>query len=654
MIIATAGHVDHGKTALVRALTGVDTDRLAEEKRRGMTIDLGFAYQTLPDGRILGFVDVPGHQRFVHTMLAGAAGVDFVLLVVAADDGPMPQTTEHLAIMNLLGLSQGACVITKCDKVPLARVEDVTNAISNMLSATGLAGAPVFPVATLEGKGIADVQAYLAAAATDHQRLQSEGKLRFAIDRAFSVVGSGLVVTGTVMAGRVAVGDHLALAPSGHAVRVRGIHVQSTSLDEGTVGQRLGINITGAGLDADTVSRGDVLVAADRCQPTLRLDAEITVLASETHPFGPRANVHLHIGAADIPARLQVLDSDQIKPGETGLVHVVLQRPVSAVCGDRMILRDRSATRTIGGGRVINPTAPVQRIRAADRLQQLRAMALGDPGAALAALLASGDGIVDVAIFAQAWNVHDTNMARLSASFDAERAGATGASVLIASARWRTLIVDIDQAVEAWHGAHPSSVGIGIAQLQRIIAPRITPGQFRDVLRAAEAAGSVKVAGAHVVHAGFKAALPAEDDVLWQRIRPLLLADDTQPPRVVELAEQIQASHTTVMQTLTAVTRLGFVHPVAKNRFYLPSGLRKLTDVAHSLGDGFEIAAFRDAAGLGRNLAIEVLEYFDTCTFTRRDGNTRIIIGDATVIFPDAKNIAHDMYTPIDTLSAAG
>ena len=183
MIIATVGHVDHGKTALVRALTGVDTDRLADEKRRGMTIDLGFAYQTLPDGQSLGFVDVPGHQRFVHTMLAGAAGVDFVLLVVAADDGPMPQTAEHLAILNLLGITRGACVITKCDKVPAERVEDVRDAVSAMLAETGLAGAPVFFVATHEGRGIAAVQAHLATAAASHQRAHADGPLRFIIDR---------------------------------------------------------------------------------------------------------------------------------------------------------------------------------------------------------------------------------------------------------------------------------------------------------------------------------------------------------------------------------------------------------------------------------------------------------------------------------------
>tara|TARA_R110000787_G_scaffold181008_3_gene293100 strand:- start:33796 stop:35748 length:1953 start_codon:yes stop_codon:yes gene_type:complete len=646
MIIATAGHVDHGKTALVRALTGVDTDRLADEKRRGMTIDLGFAYQTLPDGQSLGFVDVPGHQRFVHTMLAGAAGVDFVLLVVAADDGPMPQTAEHLAILNLLGITRGACVITKCDKVPAERVEDVRDAVSAMLAETGLAGAPVFFVATHEGRGIAAVQAHLATAAASHQRAHADGPLRFIIDRAFSVVGSGLVVTGTVVAGRVAVGDRLVVAPGGHAVRVRGLHAQSTSLDEGIAGQRLGINIAAADVDADTVSRGDWLVAADRCQPTLRLDAEVSVLPSEAHAFGPRAAVHLHLGAADIPARIQVLDGDQIEPGARGLVHVILQRPVSAICGDRLILRDRSATRTIGGGRVINPAPPTARVRAPERLERLRVMALGDPATVL---LNVGDGIVDVAVFTRAWNLYDANIAALSASVDAVRAGPEGAEVLISGGRWRTYIDDVLHAVAAWHAAHPSAVGMGIKQLHQHVAKRLTSAQFRDVLRAAEASGSVKVTGAHVAGTDFQMVLPAEDAALWERIRPLLAAGGVEPSRVVELADQLKVPRAAVTHALTAAARLGLAHPVAANRFYLPSGLHKLAEVAHSLdgGKGFQAAEFRDASGLGRNLAIEVLEYFDACGVTRRAGDTRTMIADATAIFADeAEHIGHDMDTP--------
>ena len=219
MIIATAGHVDHGKTALVHALTGVDTDRLAEEKRRGLTIDLGYAYQSLPDGISLGFVDVPGHQKFARTMLAGMAGIDFALLVVAADDGPMPQTIEHLAILNLLGMTSGACVITKCDKVPAHQVQAVSEGVSNIVAETSLAGIPIFPVASLEGQGIAEVQSYLASMARGHARPPADGPPRFIVDRAFSIRGSGLVVTGTLVSGRVAIGDHLALAPGGDFCR---------------------------------------------------------------------------------------------------------------------------------------------------------------------------------------------------------------------------------------------------------------------------------------------------------------------------------------------------------------------------------------------------------------------------------------------------
>jgi len=648
MIIVTAGHIDHGKTALVRALTGVDTDRLAEEKQRGMTIDLGFAYQTLPDGQNLGFVDVPGHQRFLHTMLAGAVGVDFVLFVVAADDGPMPQTTEHLAILDLLGITQGACVITKCDKVSATRVEDVSDAVSDMLAETGLAEAPVFSIVTHEGRGIAELQAHLASVAENYQPSHAEGPFRFIIDRVFSVVGSGLVVTGTVVAGRVAVGDQLVIAPGENAVRVRGLHAQSKSLDQGIAGQRLGINLVGAYVDASTVSRGDWLVAMDRCQPTLRLDAEISVLLSEMRPFGSRSTVHVHLGAADIPARIHLLDRDEIKPGASGLVHIILQRPVSAICGDRLILRDLSATRTIGGGYVINPAAPIGRVRAPERLQRLRAMALGSPAAALAALLDVGDGIVDIPAFTQAWNLYNINMTELIASMDAVRAGPDGADVLISGECWRTYIGNVSHAVAAWHDAHPSAVGIGIKQLHWQISKRLTLAQFRHVLRAAGAGGTLKVIGAHVATANFQITLPTEDAALWERIRPLLIAGGAKPPRIVELADQLQVPRVVVMRTLTAVERFGLVHPVAANRFYLASGLRILAELARSLdsGNGFQTGEFRDASGLGRNLAIEVLEYFDVCSLTRRNENARTIISDVTAIFPeDEENIGRDIDT---------
>lgn len=638
MIIATAGHVDHGKTALVRALTGVDTDRLPEEKRRGLTIDLGYAYQSLPDGSSLGFVDVPGHQKFAHTMLAGLAGIDFVLLVVAADDGPMPQTIEHLAILNLLGMTKGACVITKCDKVSTHQIQAVSEEVTNILSETTLAGVPVFPVASHEGQGIAEVQAYLALAARDRPQPLADGPPRFIIDRAFSVTGSGLVVTGTLMSGRVAAGDRLAVAPSGDLARVRGLNSQNEATDEGVAGERLGINIAGNNIGVDTVSRGDWLVAPDHAQVSHRLDTEIEILASEQHPLKSRGKLHVHIGAADIPGRYQVLGEDLVRPGDRGLVHLVLQSPVSAVHGDRIILRDLSASRTLGGGWVIDPMAPKRRISSAARLVQLRAMMHDNLEDSLLAQLNCGDGIVNVAGLVRAWNIYEKDIERLSQTINAKLVGPIDERALISAAQWGNLCNDMVQAVDAYHAEYPSDIGISLAALHRRVGPKLTAPQFRNVVKSAEDAGTLKIIGGHVTSPDFQAALSNEEAALWQRLKPLLATEGSAPPRVLELADSLSEPSETILRTLISATRLDLLHPVAKNRFFLASSLHILAQRATELGDHFTAAAFRDATGLGRNVTIEVLEYFDLLGFTHREGNARIIIGDPESIFHAPKN----------------
>lgn len=633
MIIATAGHVDHGKTALVRALTGVDTDRLAEEKRRGLTIDLGYAYLTLPDGNSLGFVDVPGHQKFAPTMLAGMAGIDFVLLIVAADDGPMPQTIEHLAILDLLGITKGACVITKCDKVPKDQVEAVCGEVSDMLSGTTLAEVPVFPVATHEGHGIAEVQEYLALMARDHAQPPADGPPRFIIDRSFSITGSGLVVTGTLVSGRVSIGDRLAVAPGGDLARVRGLNTQNETTDEGVAGERLGINIAGNNIGVDTVSRGAWLVAPDRAQVSHRLDAEIQILASEKHPLKSRGKLHVHIGAADISARFQVLGENSIGPSKRGLVHLVLQSPVSAVHVDRVILRDISASRTLGGGRVIDPMAPKRRISSAARLAQLRALTHATLEDSLVEQLKCSDGIIPVTGLMRAWNVFEIDIEKLGQTLNAKLVGPNDARALISAARWDDLVDNMTKAVDAYHAEHPSTIGIGLVELHRRVAPELTAPQFRNVVKSVEDTGTFKIVGEHVTSPDFQVALSKEEAALWRRIKPLLATEGTAPPRVVELAETLSESTDTIVRTLASAARLDLLHPVAKNRFFLVSSLRALAQVATQLGDNFTAAAFRDASGLGRNVTIEVLEYFDLVGFTHRDGSTRIIIGDGDRIF---------------------
>ncbi|MFC1665874.1 selenocysteine-specific translation elongation factor [Pseudomonadota bacterium] len=348
MIIATAGHIDHGKTALVKVLTGVDTDRLPEEKSRGLTIDIGFAYHSLKDGPVIGFVDVPGHERFVRNMLAGVGGIDFALLVIAADDGPMPQTLEHLAILDLLGVSQGAIALTKTDKVDAARVEQVRSASENVLAGTSLQDVPFYEVSAIENKGVDELREHLESVAREHQLRSSEGYFRLAVDRSFSVAGAGVVVTGTAFAGSVNTGDRLVLSPSGTQIRVRSIHAQNQDNNVGVAGQRLGINISGSGLNAESVHRGEWLLSKNIHRPTRRIDVRLRLLPGETKNFRHWSAVHVHLGAAEVTARIALLEDTVLSPGGNSLGQLVLDDEVGALYGDRFILRDHSAQRTIG------------------------------------------------------------------------------------------------------------------------------------------------------------------------------------------------------------------------------------------------------------------------------------------------------------------
>ncbi len=308
MIVGTAGHIDHGKTTLVRALTGVDTDRLPEEKARGISIELGYAYAPLANGEVLGFVDVPGHEKFVHTMLAGATGIDFALLVVAADDGVMPQTREHLNILNLLGIDAGAIALTKIDAVEATRVADVEHELRTLVANSPLADAPIFAVSGRSGAGIDALRSFLDQRAQEHRiGADDDRHFRLAVDRSFTLPGVGTVVTGTVHSGEVEVGANVVVAPAGREVRLRGIHAQNRTSERGSVGQRCALNL--AGIARDEIVRGDWIVAPSIALATSRVDARLTLVADEAASLRSGAPVHVHLGAAHVHGGFVVLDA---------------------------------------------------------------------------------------------------------------------------------------------------------------------------------------------------------------------------------------------------------------------------------------------------------------------------------------------------------
>ncbi|MCB1545266.1 MAG: selenocysteine-specific translation elongation factor, partial [Rhodoblastus sp.] len=337
MIVGTAGHIDHGKSSLVRALTGVDTDRLKEEKARGISIDLGFAYAPAPDGSVLGFVDVPGHEKFVHTMLAGATGVDFVLLVVAADDGIMPQTREHLAILDMLGLERGTVALTKCDMVAPERIAEVSAEIDNLLASSQLAGAEVMPVSSVTGAGVEHLRQRLFEASAVTAARTGEGGFRFAVDRSFTLSGAGTVVTGIVLSGEVAIGDRVVVSPSGRAARVRSIHAQNRAAERGRAGERCALNLSGDNISKDAIARGDFVLTPELHAPTDRIDVSFRLLASEKKPIGQWTPLRLHHAASDVAARLVLLGDDPIAPGDEVFAQLVLEKPIAAAVGDRFV-----------------------------------------------------------------------------------------------------------------------------------------------------------------------------------------------------------------------------------------------------------------------------------------------------------------------------
>ena len=620
MIIGTAGHIDHGKTALVKALTGVDADRLKEEKARGITIDLGYAYTPLPNGDVLGFVDVPGHEKFIHNMLAGATGIDFVLLVVAADDGPMPQTREHLHILDLLGLQRGVVALTKADRVSADRLETVRADIAALLLGTGLQGSDVYPVSALTGTGIPALRERLEAEAQALQQRSASGHFRLAVDRCFTLSGIGTVVTGTVFSGVVTVGDKLVMSPSNIPVRVRSIHAQDRPAQTGVAGQRCALNLVGPGLDKASVARGDWVLAEPLHAPVTRLDARLRVLASEDKPLRHWMPVHIHLGATDVTGRVSVLEGEVVAPGMDALVQLVLDKPVGALHGDRFIVRDQSASRTLGGGRVLDSFPPARGRRTPSRIELLRALETGAPANALQAMLQASASGVDLRRFARNWNLREDEASSVWTSLPMRRVEEGETAIGFSSAVWEALRQRLLDTLTAEHERVPDMLGVDRERLRRMTAPMLSRSAFLALTDESLATGNIKASGLWLHLPGHSVALLAHEEKLWAKVRPLLDAAPYQPPRVRDIANVLDVDEPVMRLLLQRLARLGEVFQVAHDHFFTRGSVALLATIARQLAqdDLLEAAVFRDRIGVGRKLAIQILEFFDRVGFTRR------------------------------------
>ncbi len=631
MIVGTAGHIDHGKTALVRALTGVDTDRLQEEKARGISIDLGFAYLPAGDAGRIGFVDVPGHEKFVRNMLAGATSVDFVLLIVAADDGVMPQTREHLAIIDLLGLTQGLVVLTKIDLVPPQRQAEARAQIQALLRGTGLADAPIVAVSAVTGEGIDALRARLVAAALAAGARGAAGRFRLAVDRCFSLSGVGTIVTGAVLSGAVAVGDSVVVSPGGLRARVRSIHAQNAPAQRGIAGERCALNLVGEGVDRRAIRRGALVLDPLLDAPSARIDASLRLLGSETRPLAHWTAVRLHHAAAEVRARVALLEPAALAPGAVGRVQLVLEEPIAAAAGDRYILRDTSGGRTLGGGHFIDLRAPQRRRRAPLRLAQLDALDRAEPQEAFAALLERWPFFVDVSALGRDRVLSEAQRDLLLRAVPAVRLVVDGVIFALAPATLEALAAGTRSAVEAYHRQHPEQTGLAPARLAMLVQPRLPPAVY------AAAVGELVKAGRFVLESGavrlpeHRLLLDRRDAALWARIAPFLSGTERFRPLLVkEIAAEIKAPDAEVLRVLKALARQRAVVEVALERFFRKDTVDELAlivvEIARARKDGlFSAALLRDRLDNGRKVAIQILEYFDGQGLTLRRGDLRVI-----------------------------
>ena len=614
---------------LVKALTGVDADRLPEEKQRGMTIDLGFAYLPVEGARTIGFIDVPGHERFIRNMLCGVAGIDFVLLTVAADDGPMPQTVEHVAILDLLGVRSGAVAVTKIDRVEPGRVAQIEHVVADLLAATTLADAPVFPVSAVTGAGIEALKQHLLQMERALPPRPETGNFRMAIDRSFSIVGAGLVVTGTVSSGALGVNDQVRILLAGLPARVRTIHAQNAQVPTGRAGQRCALNLAGD-LHPGQIGRGDWVVTGDVPGPVTKIDARLRVVASEARAFPHWAPVHVHCSAADVTGRAAILEGASLSPGKSGLVQLVLDRPIGALSGDPLIIRDQSARRTIAGGRVIDVFPPARGRAKPDRLAALLAMESRDD-AALTALLDGNPKGLNLTKFAANRNLASGEAAALFERVAMKSVATIEGVIGFSDRHWQALRQRILEALAAWHRRAPDAVGPAddriLARTDMRLPREVTSAFAAELARE----GAVVKEGAAVRLPSHLPKLTAADAALWKKIGPLLDENTLRAPSIHEIAASVGEDAKKIESFMVRAARLGLLVRLTANRFIRPLALRRLGQIAEEVAAANQnrqvtAAAFRDRSAIGRNLTIAVLEYFDRARFTRRLGDAHEVL----------------------------
>ncbi|HLL70255.1 MAG TPA: selenocysteine-specific translation elongation factor [Pyrinomonadaceae bacterium] len=650
IIVGTAGHIDHGKTTLVRALTGVDADRLPEEKRRGITIDLGFAELPLGGDVRVGFVDVPGHERFVKNMLAGAHGLDAVALVIAADEGVMPQTREHFDICKLLGVNSGLVVITKTDAVDEELLELVRLDAQELVAGSFLEAAPVVAASARTGAGLDELRQKLLEVAAQVPARSTRAVARLPVDRAFTMRGFGAVVTGTLVAGEIAEGQELELLPAGSRVRVRGLQVHGRATTRAAAGQRTAINL--GGVDASDIERGMTLAPAGRLRATQMIDVELEVLPSAPRALRSRARVRVHLGAAEVLARVQVLEeAGEIKAGARGFAQLRLESPVVALPDERFIIRSYSPQRTVSGGRVLDAFASKYRGRARTEARaRLVALTEADTEAARVSLYveAAGESGLRHADLAARTGWRDETLD--AALKDATTKGSDGVRGALVEAEgvyvgrkiFENFIEAARAEVEAHHRREPLQRGLARETLRERVFARVAPELFRAVLAEAESAGvlvserdTVRAASHTLALSGADAELQASLERIYREAALEAPTFDDALTRAVAAtatAGKQAATREHARKILQLLIDSGALVRVTGDLLIHRDALARLVETLgeyaarHEPERLIDVAAFKDLAGVSRKYAIPLLEYLDRARITRRAGDRRLIL----------------------------
>ncbi len=630
IVLGTAGHVDHGKTALIKALTGVDTDRLKEEKERGISIELGFASLTLRNHLTVGVIDVPGHERFIKNMVSGAAGIDMVVLVIAADEGVMPQTREHLQICELLGIKKGLVALTKIDLVDKDWLDLVEDDIRNFLQGTFMEDAPVIAVSALSGEGLEPLLDAVICITEEIDRKSDSGIFRLPIDRVFTMRGFGTVVTGTLTSGNVNVGDDVEILPRGILAKIRGVQIHGRTAFTAEAGQRTAINLQG--VEKATIERGDVLARPHTLRPSKRLDLNVRYLPGHEKKLKNRSLVRFHVGTTELIARIILLDREELAPGEEGNVQIVLESPAVAMAGDRFVLRSYSPITTIGGGIIIDPL-PRKHGRYLERVnREFSLLRDGEDSEKVATMIArAGMEGIDTVSLTERTGIHQDLLKKILDVMYSQRKAVhidSDGSKAFSFHVYQNLQENILSETRAYHEKYPLREGIIKEELRNTMGSFISSKLFNMAIRELEKTGQMVVDREVVRLPGHSVNLKGKLEDIRTEIAALYMTSGLTPPTVREILTRFTDQGREVENVLGIMLKEGVLVRINEELYFHKDSLQKLRENYKNLlvREGKATpATFKELTGLTRKFIIPLMEYFDLAKLTVRAGDHRIL-----------------------------